>query len=146
MEFLILDPETDAITKLEHVQDMLQRLQHRGIFSQTVLRDNWYATNAIKKYLPKEQKTFYCPIKSNRKVDDSFGQAPYKPVDELQWQQEELAQGKLVKLHQFPLDVKVKLFWIAVSTHRTDYFVTNDVEQNDIEADKQISSLRWCVE
>jgi len=33
-----------------------------------------------------------------------------------------------------------------VSTHRTDYIVTNEVAQNDIEAVKQISSLRWCVE
>jgi len=54
--------------------------------------------------------------------------------------------GKLVKLHKFPLDVKVKLFRVEVSTHRTDYLVTNQVEHNDVEAVKQISSLRWCVE
>ncbi|GEO04550.1 hypothetical protein AAE02nite_22140 [Adhaeribacter aerolatus] len=49
-------------------------------------------------------------------------------------------------MHGFPLDVKVKLFRVEVSTHRTDYIVTNDVGQDNAEAVKQICSLRWCVE
>jgi len=140
IDFRIFDPQTDAKTKLDHVEDMLQSLKHRGILYQTVLMDSWYATVDIMKYLIKEEKTFYCPIKSNRKVDDALGKEPYKPVEQLHWQPEELAHGKLVKLHQFPLDKKVKLFRVEVSTRRTDYIVTNDVEQNDMEAVKQISS------
>lgn len=146
IDFRIFDPETDGKTKLDHVQDMLQSLRHRGVLYQTVLMDSWYATTDIFKYLIKEGKTFYCPIKSNRKVDDSSGKEPYKPVEELQWREPELAQGKLVKLHKFPLEVKVKLFRVAVSTHRTDYIVTNDTEQNAAQDVKEKIALRWCVE
>jgi hypothetical protein len=146
IDFRIFDPQTDGKSKLDHVEDMLQSLKHRGVLYQTVLMDSWYATTSLMKYLIKEEKTFYCPIKSNRKVDDSSGKEPYKSVEELQWDEQELAPGKLVKLHKFPLDVKVKLFRVEVSTHRTEYIVTNDVEQDKPQAVKQISSLRWCVE
>jgi hypothetical protein len=49
----------------------------------------------------------------------------------LEWSEQELIQGKIVKLHKFPMDVKVKLFRGEVSTHRTGYIVTNDMEQNN---------------
>lgn len=146
LDYRLFDPQTDNKSKLDHVEDMLQSLKHRGVLYQTVLMDSWYATTNLFKYLIKEGKTFYCPIKSNRKVDDSSGKEPYKPVDELQWSEQELDKGKLVKLHGFPLDRKVKLFRVAVSTHRTDYIVTNDVGQDNAEAVKEICSLRWCVE
>lgn len=146
VDFRVFDPETDGKSKLDHVQDMLRSLKRRGVLYQTVLMDSWYATAQMMKHLVKEGKTFYCPIKSNRKADDSSGQEAYRPAGELQWDEQELAQGKLVKLHKFPLDVKVKLFRVEVSTHRTDYIVTNDTEQNDVEAVKETSSLRWCVE
>ena len=146
LDFRIFSPETDGKSKLDHVPDMLQSLKHRGVLFQTVLMDSWYATVNIMKYLIKEEKIFYCPVKSNRKVDDSGGKEPYKPVEELNWSEQELKQGKLVKLHQFPLDKKVKLFRVEVSTHRTDYIITNDVEQDNAEAVKEICSLRWCIE
>lgn len=146
LDFRVFDPGTDGKSKLDHVQDMLRSLKHRGVLYQTVLMDSWYATADMMKYLIKEGKTFYCPIKSNRKVDGSGGEEPYKPVDGLTWSEQELKQGKLVKLHRFPLDVKVKLFRVEVSTHRTDYIVTNDAGQSDAQAVKEICSLRWCVE
>lgn len=146
LDFRVFDPQADGKTKLDHVQDMLRSLKHRGVLYQTVLMDSWYATAEMMKYLIKEQKTFCCPIKSNRKVDGSGEKEPYKPVDGLTWSEQELKQGKLVKLHKFPLDKKVKLFRVEVSTHRTDYIVTNDVEQGNAEAVKETSSLRWCVE
>jgi hypothetical protein len=146
IDFRIFDPETDGKTKLDHVRDMLQSLKARQVLFQTVLMDSWYATADLMKYLIREGKTFYCPIKRNRKVDDSSAKDPYKPVDELNWSQKEVEQGKLVKLHSFPLDVKVKLFRVEVSTHRTDYVITNDVAQNAVQAVKEQCGLRWCVE
>ncbi|WP_162056533.1 IS701 family transposase [Pontibacter pamirensis] len=146
LDLRVFDPQTDGKTKLDHVLDMLRSLKARQVLFQTVLMDSWYATTDLMKYLMKEGKTFYCPIKSNRKVDDTSGQEPYKPVDELPWSEQEVEQGKLVKLHKFPLDVKVKLFRVEVSTHRTDYIVTNDVAQNATQAVKETCGLRWCVE
>jgi hypothetical protein len=50
---------------------------------------------------------------------------------------EELNQGKIVKIKGFPQEHKVKLFRVEVSTHRTDYVVTNDLTQDSIEATHQ---------
>lgn len=67
-------------SKLDHVLEMLQLIKSRGIAFQTVLTDSWYATSDVLKYLLGEKKTFYCPIKANRKIDDSKGKEPYKQV------------------------------------------------------------------
>ena len=48
-----------------------------------VLMDTWYATKDIMLYIDNLQKIYYCPLKSNRKVDDSKGVNPYKAVNEL---------------------------------------------------------------
>lgn len=107
IDFRVFDPGTDGKTKLDHVADMLRSLKARQVLFQTVLMDSWYATADLMKYLIKEEKTFYSPVKSNRKADNSSGQEPYRAVDKLVWREEELERGKLVKLHKFPLEVKV---------------------------------------
>lgn len=35
-------------------------------------------------------KVYYCPLKSNRRIDDSRGTQAYQRVDELIWSTEEL--------------------------------------------------------
>ena len=45
-----------------------------------------------------------------------------------------------------PRDCKLKLFRVLVSTHRTDYLVTNEVEPRDTAAAEQESSVRWTIE
>jgi hypothetical protein len=45
-----------------------------------------------------QKKTFYCPLKSNRKVDDSGGKEAYKQIQECFWTDEDIEKGKLVKL------------------------------------------------
>ena len=70
----------DGKTKPEHVAEMLAQLAPRGIAYQTVLMDSWYDTTALFKWLLEAKKTFYCPLKSNRLVDDSGDQQPYQPV------------------------------------------------------------------
>ncbi|MGI4742390.1 MAG: hypothetical protein ACRYG7_45110 [Janthinobacterium lividum] len=42
--------------------------------------DSWYATTTLFKWLLDAHQTFYCPLKSNRLVDDSGGQQHYQPV------------------------------------------------------------------
>ena len=54
--------------------------------------------------IDKMQKTFYCPLKSNRQVDDSGGERPYRRVDTLDWSEQELKRGKLTKIKGFPKD------------------------------------------
>lgn len=82
-----------------------------------------------------EPALFYCPLKANRKVDDSHGKNPYKPVSELDWFGDEMLRGKLVKIHGFPRDYKVKVFRVA-ATNCTEYVVTNDLSEDSAVAVK----------
>jgi hypothetical protein len=101
IDYRIFDPETDGKSKLDHVREMLRSAEHRRVPFRTVLMDSWYAAKDLmllidgmgqKKEEEEEeeeeeekQKTFfYCPLKSNRQVDDSGGKEPYRRVDELE--------------------------------------------------------------
>ena len=62
----------------------------------------WYATKAVMLHIEHLQKTYYCPIKKNRLVDDSGGENPYQRVDALTWTKREQDTGKRMKLRGFP--------------------------------------------
>jgi hypothetical protein len=91
-------------------------------------------------------KIYYCPLKDNRQVDDSGGEEPYRRVDELAWTNHEWTHGKLIKIKGFPKDCKVKLFRVAVATHRTDWVVTNDLAQDSDTAVQEVCGMRWKIE
>jgi hypothetical protein len=151
IDYRIFDPDRDGKTKLDHVRQMLISAIHRGLLFGYVLMDSWYATTEMMKLLISKHKIFYCPLKSNRKVDDSQGKSPYRAVSKLDWSETELAEGKLIKLNKFPLDVKVKLFRVEVSTDRTDWLKPhgrprNDLSQESTQAAQQESSLRWKID
>jgi hypothetical protein len=110
IDYRLYDPDNDGKTKLDHVAEMLEsaraRLlpQGRPLPFHTVLMDSWYATKGLMLQIDgwkKEEASasasasagadagagqkFYCPLKSNRRVDDSQGQRPYRAVSELEW-------------------------------------------------------------
>ena len=91
-------------------------------------------------------KIYYCPLKSNRLVDDSGGALAYRHVNSLSWREREAAHGKTIKIKGFPKEHKVKLFRVAVSTHRTDAVVTNDLAQDVTRGAQQGCALRWKME
>lgn len=146
IDYRIFDPDRDGKTKIDHVMDMLNMLKYREVKFSTVLMDSWYATTGIMMYLISEKRIFYCPIKSNRKVDDSKGLNAYQQVQYIDWTKEEMKQGKTVKVHKFPLDNYLKLFRVDVSTDKTEYIVTNDMTQDNAEDALWESALRWNVE
>lgn len=146
IDYRIFDPDRDGKTKHDHVRDMLISAMHRDVLFGYVLMDTWYATAEFMKLLINKQKIFYCPLKANRKVDDSQAQRPYRAVSSLTWSEQEQAEGKLIKINKFPLNIKVKLFRVEVSTDRTDWLVTNDLTQYSVQAAQQESSLRWKIE
>ena len=146
LDYRIFAPDTDGKTKIDHVMDMLASVKHRGIAYACVLMDSGYALTEIMKYVIEEQKLFYCPLKTNRKVDDSAGQTPYVPIQDLQWSDTELREGKLIKVHKMAADTRFKLFRVVLTTQRTDYIVTNAITQQSTEAAEQQSAIRWHVE
>ena len=146
LDYRIFAPDNDGKTKLDHVNDMLESLKFRQISYLYLLMDTWYATLEIFKYAIKERKIFYCPLKSNRKIDDSGGKEAYKSAFDTTFSEQEVKTGKLVKLFKMPMDTYFKLFRVLVSTTRTDYIITNDLTQNSTDAAETESSIRWMVE
>ncbi len=146
IDYRIFDPDTDGMSKLDHVKEMLRMARHRQLPFQTVLMDAWYATKEVMLQIAAMGKTFYCPLKSNRLVDDSAGEQPYRRIETLSWNQAELVHGKVVKVRGFSGDFKVKLFRVEVSTHRTEWVVTNDLSQSSTHDTQEVSAVRWKIE
>ena len=162
LDYRLYDPERDGKTKLDHVAEMLASLRARQIPFGTVLMDSWYATKDLMLAISNSNsnsnnsnnsnsnsnnsKIFYCPLKSDRMVDDSGGARPYRHVSDLQWSAAELQSGKLIKVRGFPKDYKVKLFRVEVSSRRTEWIVTNDLAQDSTSGAQQACALRWKIE
>jgi len=120
IDYRIFDPEIDGKSKLVHVDEMLKNVvYHKDISFSTVLMDSWYATKELMLKIEDLGRIYYCPLKVNRKVDDSGGTEKYKQIQQLEWSDDELKQGKIVKINGFPKEHKVKLFRVAVTSNRT---------------------------
>jgi hypothetical protein len=129
------------------MQDMLLNVVYqKSLEFWAVLMDTWYATKEIMLQIEKLDKIYYCPLKDNRQVDDSGGAKPYQRVDAIEWTQTELEQGKVIKIKGFPAEHKVKLFRVVLSIERTDYVVTNEMAQDNLEVVQDVCGFRWKVE
>jgi hypothetical protein len=147
IDYRIYDPAGDGKSKLDHVREMLLNLHYqKQLPYRAVLMDTWYATKDLMLLIEQLQKYYYCPLKDNRQVDDSGGGHPYQRVDTLTWSQDELQHGKRLKIKGFPKDHKVQCFRVEVSTHRTDWIVTNDPAADTTEATQQVCGFRWRIE
>jgi hypothetical protein len=125
---------------------MLGSVSHRKLPFATVLMDAWYATKDVMLSIERMKKRYYCPLKSNRRVDDSGGERPYERVDELEWSERELKKGKLIKIKGFPKDYKVRLFGVEVSSHRTEWLVTNEPSRDSLQDAQKARAVRWKIE
>ena len=125
---------------------LLNAVHHKQLPFRGVLIDTWYATKKVMLLIESLNKQYYCPLKNNRQVDDSSQVKSYQRVDSLGWNHQELDLGKTVKIKGFPKEHKVKLFRVEVSTHRTDYVVTNDLTQDSTEATQKACGWRWRIE
>lgn len=111
-----------------------------------VLMDTWYATKGLLLQIEGYGKIYYCPLKNNRQVDDSGGTQPYRRLDSLAWSAAEQQHGKLIKIKGFPAQHKVKVFRVVLSTQRTDYVVTNEIAQDNVEVVQDVCGFHWKVE
>jgi hypothetical protein len=147
IDYRIYDKDGDGKSKLDHLEDMLNNIiYHKQIPFKTVLMDSWYATKRIILLIEKLNKVYYCPLKKNRLVDDSYRKNSYQNIEKLAGSEPELKEGKIVKINKFPKNHKVKLFRVSISTNRTDYVITNDKTQESTDAVKIECSIRWKIE
>lgn len=147
IDYRIYDPGGDGKSKLDHVAEMLTNVHYqKQLPYRAVLMDTWYASKDLMLLIEKLQKVYYCPLKDNRQVDDSGGSQPYQRLDSLSWSNHERHYGKTIKIKGFPKDHKVPCFRVVVSTHRTDWIVTNDPAEQTTEAIQQVTGHRWKIE
>jgi hypothetical protein len=163
MDYRVYDPEGDQQSKIDHMLEMTERnpwgmldnaLYHKELPFETVLMDSWYSSMQVMKHIESLGKVYYCPVKVNRQVDDSEGEKGYQRVDELQWDEEEQREGKMIHLKKMPKGHQVKLFRLVLSNERTDYVVTNDLTngnprgmtQDDSDVVKDHCGIRWKIE
>jgi hypothetical protein len=147
IDYRLYAPDDDGKSKLDHVKDMLMNLVYQKALSfTTVLMDTWYASKVLMLTIERLEKLYYCPIKSNRLVDETDGQQTHCRVDSLSWSETEQQRGKQVHLKNFPKGHRLKLFRLVLSTRRTDFVVTNDLSQDSTDAVQQVSGIRWKIE
>lgn len=147
VDYRIYDKDSDGKTKPEHVMDLLNGLiESKKLPFTTVLMDSWYASNKLMLFIDGLGKTFYCPLKSNRLIDDTGDIEDYQRIDTLNWSESEIKTGKLIKIKKFPKAKKVKLFRVIVSTNRTDFVATNDRAQDESDAVQEVHGIRWKIE
>ena len=81
IDYRIYNPENDGLTKVDHVKNMLIGLVYqRNIAFETVLMDTWYAVNKLMLYIDSLDKIYYCPLKTNRLVDDTYAKEKNKNI------------------------------------------------------------------
>ena len=147
IDFRLYDPDGDGKSKLDHVHEMLSNAVHqKRLPFQAVLMDSWYAAKTLMLFIESLGKLYDCPLKSHRQVDDSAATSPDRRIDALDWSPQELAMGKTIKVKDVPKDHKLRLFRVEVSTHRTDWVVTNDLAQDSTQAAHQVCGFRWKIE
>jgi hypothetical protein len=130
-----------------HVQDMIESAYYaKQLPFAIVLMDSWYAAKKLMAAIEALGKLYYCPLKTNRLVDDSGGSELYKRIVKLNWTATEAQIGKLIKVRGFPKDKKVKLFRVIVSTDKTEYVVTNDLAQDSTDDTQKVCAVRWKIE
>jgi hypothetical protein len=147
VDYRIYDPDRDGKSKLDHVREMLVNAVHdKQLLFQTVLMATWYAERRLRLLIERLGKIYYCPLKTNRRVDESEGQQPYQRIDELSWNAMDAQHGKLVHLKDFPKGHRVRLFRLVLSPERTEYVATNDLTQSETQTAQEACGLRWKVE
>ena len=127
IDYRIYHPDTDGKTKNDHFQEMFKRLiTHKNIQARTILFDSWYGSADNIKLIHRSGWTFFTTLKGNRlvSVDRDIG---YQHLEELDFNQQALARGLIVKLKEVPF--KVKLFKLVTTDGRIDWIITNDLDQ-----------------
>ena len=112
IDFRIYAKEADGKSKNDHFQEMLLRaVGDKQIVAKTVLFDSWYGSWQNLKLIHRLGLTFYTTLKANRLVSLS-AEDGYIHLDAIDWNDERLAHGIIVKLKKVPF--KVKLFKLVV--------------------------------
>ena len=175
IDFRVYSPETDGKTKNEHFLEMLIRAKSdKCLKANTVLFDSWYSSVDNLKVIHRLGMVFISTLKSNRLVSTSKEQYQtskeqntaksgkgkakgYVHLDTLEWDQDSLRHGRLIKLQEMPF--LVRLFKLVATNGDIEWVITNrgsDREDQDTNGDTQArltsgdvqdeNAVRWQIE
>ena len=146
IDYRIFHKPTDGKTKNTHFRNMLGLAKKRGLSPEAVVMDTWYANKQLMFFIHRLGKKFYCPIAKNRLAYVGEADTKFKPVSELNWNEDELRYGRDIQLRFMPSELPLKLFQITVSKNRTDYVLTNDTSQSCSNDTQKVCAVRWYIE
>ena len=145
VDFRIYAKEADGKSKNDHFQEMLLRaVGDKQIQAKTVLFDSWYGSWQNLKLVHRLGLTFYTTLKANRLVSLSAEDGSIH-LDAIDWNNERLAHGIIVKLKKVPF--KVRLFKLVAINSDIDWVITNDLDETvSRQVAQNANELRWQVE
>jgi hypothetical protein len=145
IDYRIYAAATDGKTKNQHFRAMvLKAVADKQIQARTVLFDSWYGAADNLKLLQRLGLIFYTTLKANRLVSLRKEQG-YIHLDEIEWTQQRLQQGVLVKLKEVPF--KVRLFKLVATNGDIDWVITNHPEETlSAQVAQDANDVRWQIE
>lgn len=145
IDYRIYASEADGKTKNDHFKEMLiNAVADKRIKAKTVLFDSWYAAWDNLKLVNSLHLIFYTTLKNNRLVGLSK-EEDYIHLDEIDWTEERLKFGVIVKLKKVPF--KVKLFKLVAKNGDIDWLITNKLDDTlTTQVVEKANDLRWKVE
>lgn len=137
-DYRIYSPQTDGLTKNQHVREMLTLARSRGFHPDLVTMDSWYAAVDTLRLIKDFSWLFVCGLRGNRIVATDKGKANHFHLEELTIPPE----GRVVYLKGFG---QVKVFSIVAPDGKGEYYATNNLNLtvSDI---RDASAQRWKVE
>ncbi len=145
VNYRIYNPDSDGKSKNEHFREMFtQAVEKQKIKARNIAFDSWYASVDNLKMIHRSGWTFYTNLKSNRRVSITK-EVGYQHLEELEWSQEELISGKLMRLKEVPF--WLKLFKLVATNGDVEWVVTNKLT-DDFTRLRAIEAVqvRWQVE
>ncbi|MDQ7036105.1 MAG: transposase [Anaerolineae bacterium] len=144
IDFRIYAKEMDGKTKNDHFREMvLNAKQDKNIQANTVLFDSWYGSWQNLKLVHRLGMVFFTSLKSNRLVSLSK-ETGYIHLDEIDWTDDRLKQGVMVKLQKVPF--RVRLFKLVTPNGDIDWVITNSEASLTSDDVQDEDAKRWQVE
>ncbi len=144
IDYRIYSPESDGKNKNEHFREMLlAAIADKRLQAQTILFDSWYGGVDNLKLIHRLNRYFITTLKSNRKVSITK-EGGYVSLLELEWSEEQLNQGQVIKLKEVPF--KVKLFKLVAANGDIEWVITNNLSSNSVQFIQNENAVRWQVE
>ena len=145
IDYRIYAPDQDGKTKNDHFAELvINAVFAKKIKAKRILFDSWYASADNLKLVDRLDLTFFTTLKSNRMVSLSKEDG-WIHLDEIDWTEERLQNGMMVKLKEVPF--KVRLFKVVATDGDIDWVITNCPDETlTTQAAQEASDVRWQVE